>query len=280
MKPSDAFAGGTVVVTGAGSGIGKSLAIHCAKLGMRVVVAELSDDRGKAVEEQINSSGGQALFVQTDVTDPASMRALAATTFEAFGDVTLLFNNAGIIVLGDVWEVSDEDWQRGVNVNFMGVVNGVKAFGPNMIANTKSTYICNITSTAAVSSVPHESVYIATKHAVLSLSESLYMEMKAKGSNVNVSASLPGIISTEIFADSTRTNERDEAHGDGVKQFMADAGMPADLAAEKILESVANGDFWVFTHPKETTFCADDRAEFLRQRSKPRQTPNPFIEPN
>ena len=273
---TETLAGGTAVITGAGSGIGKGLAQLCSSVGMNVVVAEISPERGQNTADEINAAGGSAIFVQTDVSDPASTKALAEATKAKFGGATLLVNNAGIMILGDVWDLSSDDWDRGIDINFKGVVHTTRAFAGDMITSGKTCYIANVSSMAGVCTIPHESLYIANKHAVLSLSEALYLEMKARAANVHVSVVVPGIVSTRIFEDGGAKQPKDEAHREVVRQAISAHGMPVEDAAQLILQGIASGEFWVNTHPEAFDLCAQDRARFLQERPMPRLTPNPY----
>jgi NAD(P)-dependent dehydrogenase (short-subunit alcohol dehydrogenase family) len=270
------FNGGVAVITGSGSGIGRALALNCAALGMKVVVAELSKERGETVAAEITAAGGEALFVQTDVTSQSSVDALAAQTKSAFGAVTLLVNNAGVMVLGNVWEISEKDWDLGIDVNLRGVIRCIQAFVPDMLKSDKPGYIANVSSLAGVCSIPNESQYVLTKHAVLALSESLYMEMQGQAKPLQVSVVLPGLVNTRIFDDSKATTTADADLGEARSQALKEQGLSAKEAAEIILTGVAAGDYWITTHPEALDFIAKDRGGFLSERPMPRVTPNPF----
>ena len=123
MSPEDAFADGTAVVTGAGSGIGEGLARACAQFGMNVVLADIAEDRLNKLAAEINAAGGTALPVVTDVTDIAALERLADAAYERFGAVKLVVNNAGIETIGFSWEIPDETWDRLLGINIRGVVH-------------------------------------------------------------------------------------------------------------------------------------------------------------
>lgn len=277
MTPREAFGGGTAVITGAGSGIGEALAHHAAACGMQVVVAEVSAERGERVAADIRNAGGTASFFEIDVRDMGAMRALADHAYRAHGDVRLLVNNAGISVMGLIWEISDADWDRSIDINYRGVVNGVRAFVPRMLASPEQTYICNVASLASFSMDRSVAPYFTTKHAVLSLSECLYIEMMDQPNPVRISATVPGFIATRIFADSALASEACEGQRDLMEAAVRGIGMSAQEAAGIILSGVAEGQFLISTHPDMTAGLASDRSEYLRTLRTPRPSDTTFL---
>lgn len=266
------FKGGVAVITGAGSGIGEALANRAAQAGMKVVVAEISEQRGMRVASEIQAAGGDALFVQTDVTDFASMQTLAEKTRSAFGDVTLLVNNAGISIMGAICDISAEDWDKGIKVNLYGVIHGVKAFAPAMTAANKEAFIVNVCSLASFSTAPGLSPYFTTKHAVLSFTESLYLEMKAQPTPIHVAVAVPALVTTRIFDDSILATDRDVEQQQFLSAYQEQSGMPADEAAERILAGAVQGNFWISTHPEQTEMFSKGRAKYLDALSLPAPT--------
>lgn len=277
MTPSQAFVGGAAVITGAGSGIGEALAMRASALGMPVVVAELSSDRGERVAGAIRAKDGQAHFVQTDVSNPASVRALADAAFEAYGHVRLLVNCAGLTVMGSICDTPDDVWDRMINVNLRGVINGIRAFVPRMAARPEGGYVSNVASLAAFSMATNNAPYFATKHAVLSLSECLYLEMEEQQLPIKVSVVVPGIVESRIFADIVVANEAEEAHRQMLEGAMKSIGMPADEAAGRIFDKIAAEEFVISTHPRFSRILATERSEYLRDLSKPRASSTDFM---
>ena len=269
-----AFGGGVAVITGAGSGIGEGLARHAATLGMKVVLADISLARIEAVAAEIRGGGAETLTVETDVCDPAALDRLAASVHEHWGDVRLLVNNAGIETLGFSWELSAADWERTLGVNIHGVIHGVRAFAPRMIASGKPAYIANVSSIGGLSMMPLQTSYILSKHAVLSYSECLSMEMQLINSAVRVSAILPGLVATRIF-DDAKSSPADMAvqHRGLMHGMLQDAGISPREAASRILTQIADGEFWVSTHPEMTAEFARNRAAHLSGLQRPQVTP-------
>jgi NAD(P)-dependent dehydrogenase (short-subunit alcohol dehydrogenase family) len=277
MSPSEAFAGGAAVITGSGSGIGEALALKVAELGVPVVVAELSVERGERVAAEIRARGGKAIFVCTDVGDTASVEALADAAFAAYGNVRLLVNCAGLTVMGSICNLSSEVWDKVIDVNLRGVINGVRAFVPRMANGPGGGYVSNVASLASFSMATNNGPYFATKHAVMSLSECLYLEMEEEGLPVKVSVVVPGMVKSRIFADTIVTTEAEEAQRSMLAGAMAQIAMPADQAAQIILDGISAEDFIISTHPRFSTLLATERSEHLRKLAKPRPSSKDFI---
>jgi NAD(P)-dependent dehydrogenase (short-subunit alcohol dehydrogenase family) len=181
------------VVTGGGSGIGASLARACAAEGMRVVVADVSEDRATAVAAELPE--GRATARAVDVADAAAVEALADFAFASYGAVHLLCNNAGISPIGRVWDFTDDEWVRLLGVNVRGVANGIRSFVPRMIEQGEG-HIVNTGSGASFVSTPRLGPYGATKHAIVGLSEALRYELE--GTGVGVSVLVPAGVNTNI----------------------------------------------------------------------------------
>ena len=273
-KQQQIFGGGVAVITGAGSGIGEGLARHAATLGMKVVLADISRARNEAVAQDIRAGGGEALTVETDVSDPAALDRLAARVHEHWGDVRVLVNNAGIETLGFSWELSAADWERTLGINIHGVIHGVRAFAPRMIASGKPGFIANVSSIGGLSMMPLQTSYILSKHAVLSYSECLSMEMQLINSAVQVSAILPGLVATRIFDDASSGSADIAAqHRELMHGMLQDGGISPREAASRIFTQIADGEFWVSTHPEMTAECARNRAAHLVGLQRPQVTP-------
>ncbi|WP_213004089.1 SDR family NAD(P)-dependent oxidoreductase [Parahaliea maris] len=264
------LAGGVAVITGAGSGIGEGLARVAAEAGMRVVVADIALERAEQVAQSICEGGGEAHPLRVDVSSAGSIDALAAAVHERFGDVTLLIDNAGVETLGYSWELSAEQWDRTLNINIHGAIHGVRAFAPRMIACGKPAWIANTASIGGLGMMPIQTSYILSKHALISYSECLFLEMQLAGAPIAVSAILPGPVATRIFSDgSTTTDSGSEAHRSMMNAMLEADGISGYEAARRILPQIAAGEFWVSTHPEITRQMATGRAQHLSTLSKP-----------
>lgn len=262
------------MITGAASGIGEALARHAAASGMKVVLADIDAARLSEVASAIGDAGGTALAVPTDVSNAQSVDALADAAYGAFGEASLLVNNAGIETLGFAWELSAETWDRALGVNINGVVNGVRAFAPRMIAAGAPAFIANTSSVGGLGIMPVQTPYIMSKHAVLAFSECLAMEMEVKSAPIKVSVILPGPVRTRIFEDSQGGTDAISAyHRQVMESMLAANGMSSDEAAERILPQIAAGDFWVSTDPQMTRDYAAGRAHTLTELAYPSLSP-------
>ncbi|MEZ5735649.1 MAG: SDR family NAD(P)-dependent oxidoreductase [Novosphingobium sp.] len=258
------------VISGAGSGIGAGLARQAGAAGMRVVLADVDESAAQAVSAEIPDSAA----MRVDVAQPEELDRLAREVAERFGPVRLLVNNAGIETLGFAWEIPAERWEQTLRVNLHGVIHGVRAFVPGMLASGEECWIANVASIAALGTMPTQSAYMLTKHAVQSFNECLYLEMQAKGAPIHVSSVIPGWVKSAIFDPADDAGESDFATRQRavMRGAMAAQGMDAGEAARIILEGIAAGDFWVSTQPEMTRELAAARAAFLTALVPPELT--------
>ncbi len=271
MSPQEAFAGGAAVITGAGSGIGEGLARQCARLGMNVVLADVAADRIEKVAGEIAAEGGRAHAVPTDVTDIAALEKLADFAFDRFGGVRLVVNNAGIETIGFSWEIPDETWDRLLSINVRGVVHGSRIFARRMLEAGEPGFIANVASIGALGMMPSQAPYMMSKHAVLSFTECLFLEMQLKQAPIKVSAVLPAQVATRIFEDAPADRgsgfvERQRAM---MHMMISQMGLTPEVAADVILDGIAQGNFWVSTHPETTLHMAKARASYLAELATP-----------
>jgi NAD(P)-dependent dehydrogenase (short-subunit alcohol dehydrogenase family) len=266
-----AFAGGVAVITGAGAGIGSGLARRAGDLGMTVVVTDVSAERAQSVAGEIKAKGGKAEALTVDVSKPHALDELARQVHDAFGDVRLLVNNAGIETLGYTWEIPADRWEATLNINIHGIVHGVRAFVPYMLEAGKEAWIANLASIGAFGTMPTQTAYIMTKHAVQSFTECLYLEMELKQAPIRVSSVMPGMLKTSIFEASAGKGEPAgaAAHRRAMYELMTNYGMDLDEGCRLILEQVAEGKFWVSTQPEMTLAAVDGRIQFFKDQSAP-----------
>lgn len=243
------FKGKAAVVTGAASGIGRALARHAVSLGMNVA---LVDRNGKALERlqtELQNRGARCLMAMLDVSDRSAMEDLAKQCIAEFGSVECLFNNAGILDARAIWQHSDEEWQRMLNVNVMGVVNGIQAFLPSMMASGSEAHIVNTGSIGSLVAAPAMGQYTACKMAVRGITECLHYDLQAENSKVSVSLLCPGPVSTEIAGAMMGQEagevipESDNHPTAGMENFLS-----PEACAEITFEAIKADRFWVFTH--------------------------------
>jgi NAD(P)-dependent dehydrogenase (short-subunit alcohol dehydrogenase family) len=191
-------AGQVAVVTGGASGLGLGLAHELARRGLSVVIGDIEPDPlGEAVSA-VEAHGVKVLGMPTDVTDFDQVQALATATLERFGRVDVVCNNAGVASMGPfMWETPETDWRWVLSVNLGGVVNGVRAFVPHLVAQN-SGHVVNTASMAAVSVTSRHTPYIASKFAVAGLTEALRRELDQAAPNVGVTTVFPGSMNTNI----------------------------------------------------------------------------------
>jgi NAD(P)-dependent dehydrogenase (short-subunit alcohol dehydrogenase family) len=236
MGAADAdFTGQVAVVTGAGSGIGRSTALLLARLGAAVHAADLDEQRVKAVVAEIVAGGGRGTAHVTDVGDPTAVEALAERVFAADGAVDVLHNNAGVGHVGPVDVTTLEEWQRVIGVNLMGVIHGTHCFVPRMLRQGRPAHVVNTASMAGLMPVAEMVPYATSKHAVVGLSESLNAELGPRG--INVSAVCPGFVTTSIVTDAQLGGEHAERR-DQIQRFYERFGCSPDVVAEAVVDAV------------------------------------------
>ena len=243
--------GRTAVVTGGGSGIGEALCRAFADTGMNVVVSDVDGDAAQGVARAIADAGGKAVAVRTDVADRASVKALADEAFAAFGGVHALCNNAGVVAFRNAAEMSDADWDWVMSVNLGGVVNGVTQFLPRLIAQGGEAHVVNTASSAGLFAPPGMASYVASKQAVVGLSEHLRTDLAPLG--IGVSVLCPGGVATRIVEagrnrpDALGGPEDVPEHAEPIRQGIA-AGMPPEAVAARVLDAIRANALYVMTH--------------------------------
>lgn len=171
------FNGKVAVITGAGSGMGRALAVRCAAEGMHVLAADIED---AALTETVTLAGHDAIGVRTDVADAGSVAALADTAFDTFGAVHLLCNNAGVFQGGLLWERTVADWEWVLGVNVWGIIHGIRSFVPRMIAQGGEGHVVNTSSLAGLVSNAYSGPYTTSKFAALAITEALAHDLRVK----------------------------------------------------------------------------------------------------
>ena len=270
-RDKDVFEGGVAVVTGAGSGIGAGLARRAGTLGMTVVATDINLAAAEQTVAQIKAAGGKAEAEKVDVSVPEELDRLAATVFDRHGSVRLLINNAGIETVGYTWEIPTARWEATLNINVHGVIHGVRAFVPHMIASGQEAWIGNLSSVGAFGQMPGQTAYTVTKHAVQAFSECLYLEMELKGLPIHVSAIVPGMLRTNIFNAEAGAGEPANAasHRKAMFEMMRDYGMDLDEGCRLFLEQMAQNKFWAHSQPEMSEQLIGGRVKFLQEQLPP-----------
>ena len=258
------FRGKTAVLTGAGSGFGLECARIAAARGMQLVLVDVQQDALDRARAEMEAAGAQVLARRVDVSDAGPMEALAAAVQERFGAPHLVFNNAGVGAGGLVWENSVADWQWVLGVNLWGVVHGVRLFTPMMLAAAQADpayrgHIVNTASMAGLLAPPNMGIYNVSKHAVVSLTETLYQDLRLVSDQVSASLLCPFFVPTGI-SQSHRNRPGDAAPAkptasQRIGQAMSDKAVgsgrvTAAEVAQKVFDAVAADHFYIFSHPQ------------------------------
>ena len=258
------FKGRTAVLTGAGSGFGLECARIGARLGMKLVLADVQKDALDKAAEEMRGLGAQVLARQVDVSSADAVQALADEVFQQWGAPHFVFNNAGVASAGLVWENSLTDWQWVMGVNLWGVIHGVRAFTPMMLDAARRDpayqgHIVNTASMAGLLTAPNMGVYNVTKHAVVALSETLYQDLRLVTDQVGASVLCPYFVPTGI-SQSHRNRPADLAADPPtasqlIGQAMSDKAVgkgkvTADEVAQKVFDAIAADQFYIYSHPQ------------------------------
>ena len=260
------FRNKTAVLTGAGSGFGLECARIGARLGMNLVLVDVQQDALDRAETEMREAGAQVLAQRVDVSSASAMDALGAAVLARFGAPHLVFNNAGVGSGGLIWETTVKDWEWVLGVNLMGVAHGVRVFTPMMLqaAEKDATYRGHVVNTASMAGLlnpPNMGVYNVSKHAVVSLTETLYQDLALVTDQVSASVLCPFFVPTGISqSDRNRPQELKEADARPTRSQLIGRAMSnkavgsgrvsaADVA-QMVFDAVAERRFYIYSHPK------------------------------
>jgi NAD(P)-dependent dehydrogenase (short-subunit alcohol dehydrogenase family) len=248
----------TAFVTGGASGIGFALGRAFAEAGMKVMLADIETDALAGAVANLREFGPNVRGVTCDVADPISVERAAKASYEAFGNVHVVCNNAGVAAAGGIDNISLDNWRWVLDVNLMGVLHGIQTFLPHIRAHAEGGHIVNTASMAGMSSGLGFSPYSASKFAVVNMSEGLAMRLKPIG--IGVTVLCPGFVRTRISESGRNRPERygptqtpdPESPAAALTAQIAElvrSGLdPMDVAAQ-VLAAIREGDLYVFTHP-------------------------------
>ena len=252
--------GKTAVITGAASGIGFALARRAAREGMRLVLADIDEAKLAEAARTLPRAADALVIRRVDVSREADIAALADTAFARFGAVHLLCNNAGVGLTRLAWEMSTADWEWVLGVNLWSVVHAIHHFVPRMLAQADESRIVNTASVAGLLSTPAMAAYNVSKHGVVTLSETLYAELKAQQAKIGVSVLCPAWVPTAIQTSERNRPERfgtaappsaaSAAYHARMDQAVKSGRLTADDRAGAVFDAVAAGRFYVIPHTR------------------------------
>ena len=246
--------GRVAVVTGASTGIGRSIAKSFLDAGMKVVAASQNPKRLDEAVDDLREHG-EVIGVPTDVSDLEAVKRLADATIDAFGAVHVLVNNAGVFAPGYLWEITAEDWEWVVGVNLWGPIHAIRIFMP-LILEQQEGHVVNVSSAGGLMTSTVHGPYSTTKHGVVGLSKSLRADLELKGANVGVTLVCPGAVKTEITSQIENTgpggvprgsvdlDPEVQARWDSILAY-TDAGIPSDDAGDMVVAAVRDNRFWL-----------------------------------
>ena len=275
------FAGKVAVITGAASGIGLALTEKCLDEGMQVVMADIEEQvLDKAAEKLRERGHNSILAVPTDVAVLEQIEALCQKTIDQFGEVHLLFNNAGVGGGGNSWQATNKDWEWVMGVNLFSVIHGLRVFVPQMISQGNSCHIVNTASVAGLLDGVTNASYAVTKHGVVALTEILFRDLGQENVPISCSVLCPGIINTNILPshrnrpadltnqqpDPSPSAEQENARS----QFAAlmQQGMPTSQVADIVFKGIREETLYIQTHDSFNQAILD-RAQNITTATNP-----------
>jgi NAD(P)-dependent dehydrogenase (short-subunit alcohol dehydrogenase family) len=253
------LAGKTAFVTGGASGIGFALGAAFAQAGMKVMLADIETDALAEAVKSLHDFGPNVRGVACDVADPVSVERAAKASYQAFGNVHVVCNNAGVAAAGGIDNISLDNWRWVLDVNLMGVLHGIRTFLPHIRAHGEGGHIVNTASMAGMNSGLGFSPYVASKFAVVGMSEGLATQLKPFG--IGVTVLCPGFVRTRIGESGRNRPERygatqtpDPASPAGlllaqITERLQSGLDPSDIAS-RVLAAIREDELYVFTHPE------------------------------
>lgn len=275
------------VITGASSGIGYGIAQRCAQEGMKIVLAGINENNLAQAAVSLKAMGATVLTIRADVSKAEEVEALAQKTFETFGAVHLLCNNAGVVgdVGGAIWESTLTDWEWVLGVNLLGVVHGLRAFVPRMLEQDIECHIVNTSSMIGLLSGPGFGIYRVSKQGLVTLSETLHHDLMQRGAKIKVSVLCPGWVQSSIM-DAERNRPTALQNHPGSQSAGGDAkadraariqeriirraierGITPAQAADCLFAALREDKFYVYTHPQAKPLIQTRMDDLLQERN-------------
>lgn len=280
--------GKVAVVTGGASGVGRAMGERFAAEGMKVVLADVEAPALDATVDEMRSEGAEVMGVVTDVADHDAVMALRDATLSTHGAVHVVCNNAGVGAgaAGQMWDHTINDWAWALGVNVWGVIHGIKAFVPAMLDGGDEGHVINTSSgNGGVAPLPGTPIYALTKSAVVTLSESLYAQLRRLDAKVSASVLFPGpnVVRTGLFTSWRNRPERYANPGaptrppttiESFEKSLAERGVvldytPVDEVAGRVVDAIRDETFWILPPSERTDSQIRARAESMLARANP-----------
>ncbi|SHH47561.1 SDR family NAD(P)-dependent oxidoreductase [Sporanaerobacter acetigenes] len=257
------FKGKVAVVTGGANGIGHALAQEAAKREMKVVIADIDKEGLDRVESEFKGLNADFMTVYMDVTEYSDMEMLAKKTIDKYGQVDILFNNAGVSVMGAIWELPINDIDYIIHSNLYSVAYGLRVFIPIMEKQNTDCHIVNTASVAGLITSPGAPTYFMTKHGNIGLSEAVNYQLQEKGSKIKMSVFCPGFVQTDLHNCDKRRPEKfkidwedpyyqSESYKEGYikNTHVITTGIPIDSIGMSVFQAIEDEQFYILTHPQ------------------------------
>lgn len=253
------YQGKVVSITGAASGLGKGMATRFAEKGARLSLADVDGENLARFAEELRARNVQVLTTVLDVRDGEAVERFAEQTFVVFGGVDYCINNAGVHSMGSIWKIPAEEWRKVFEINVMGIVHGIRAFVPRMMAQDKECCIINTASNAGLQVNTAIAPYAMSKHAAVSVTESLAVELQTVKSKIKAFVFCPGLVPTGLSSNSARIKDINDPYYDSKSyqrlyaygaQLLVN-GLPMETAMDRFFAGLEADDFYIRTHDNE-----------------------------
>jgi NADP-dependent 3-hydroxy acid dehydrogenase YdfG len=255
--------GRAVAITGAASGLGKEMARRCHKLGAKLALADIEASTLDAFAKELQEMGAEVFASAVDVSKYEDMQAFAAKTFASYSDVALFFNNAGVEISGSVWQASMNDWKWVYGVNVFGIIHGIKCFIPEMLKQDQESIIINTSSLAGLLSGHNSPIYLSGKHAVVTITESLELQLQQIHSKIKAFVFCPGYVKTRLHEagrnrpaelsngpDDPYYQTEDYKQKQGMMQYAVPHGIEVGQAIDMVFDAIEKDHFYIQTTPE------------------------------
>jgi NADP-dependent 3-hydroxy acid dehydrogenase YdfG len=274
------FKGRAVAITGAASGFGREMAKRCHKLGAKLALADIDAQGLAAFEEELKEMGADFFTFVLDVSKYEDMQAFAAKTFATYSDVALFFNNAGVEISGSVWQVSMNDWKWVYGVNVFGIIHGIKCFIPEMLKQEQESIIINTSSQAGLVSGSNSPLYLSSKHAVVTITEALELQLQQIHSKVKAFVFCPAFVKTNLHQagrhrppelsnspDNPYYQTDDYKQKQGLMNYAVPNGLEMGEAMDMVFDALEKDLFYIRTSTDNTSI--EKRCKNILENKRP-----------